>query len=55
MFEKVKLGKATTITDMYVALDRGQKTVRAVLNLLRTDMIPECYIPEEKIRNHLIG
>ena len=28
---KIKLGKATTITDMYAALDLGQKSVRAVL------------------------
>src|SRR5215467_7471773 len=129
---KLRLKKATTITDMYAALDLGQRTIRAVLkrqdgkivnelkikkradsvlkflngtnasvvmesgynyqyllydllksegynvkvahplmvkaiayakvktdkvdarilaDLLRTDMIPECYIPDEKIRN----
>jgi transposase len=128
---KIRLRKATTITDMYAALDLGQRTIRAVLksqdgkivnelkikkradsvlkflngtnasvvmesgynyqylydllksegykvkvahplmvkaiayakvktdkvdarilaDLLRTDMIPECYIPDEKIRN----
>ena len=31
MFDKVKAKKATTITDMYAALDPGQRTIRAVL------------------------
>jgi len=29
--EKVKAEKATTITDMYAALDLGQRTIQAVL------------------------
>ena len=28
---KIRLRKATTITDMYAALDLGQRTIRAVL------------------------
>jgi hypothetical protein len=28
---KIRLGKATAITDMYAALDLGQRTIRAVL------------------------
>jgi transposase len=131
MFDKIRLKKATTITDMYASFDLGQRTIRTVLksqdgkivnelkikrqadnvlkflkgtnanvvmesgynyqylydllkskgynvkvghplmvkaidyakvktdkvdarilaDLLRTDMIPECYIPDEKIRN----
>ena len=31
MFDKIRLKKATTITDMYASFDLGQRTIRTVL------------------------
>ena len=44
---KIRLRKATTITDMYAALDLGQRTIRAVLK--RQDSNSDILIDRVKV------
>ena len=47
MFDKDKVRKATTITDMYAALDLGQRTVRAVLKRQDGKIVKELKIKKQ--------
>ena len=44
---KIRLRKATTITDMYAALDLGQKTIRAVLKGQDSKIVKELKIKKQ--------
>jgi len=44
---KIRLRKATTITDMYAALDLGQRTIRAVLKRQDGKIVNELKIKKQ--------
>ena len=44
---RIRLRKATTITDMYAALDLGQKTIRVVLKRQDDTVIKELKIKKQ--------
>jgi sugar (pentulose or hexulose) kinase len=46
---KIRLRKATTITDMYAALDLGQRTIRAVLKSQDGKIVNELKIKQHSI------